>query len=42
MVESMSHWAPWMGLVSGAAWLGYLLYVRRYFISSGEGTSGTR
>jgi hypothetical protein len=42
MVESMSHWAPWMGLVSGAAWLGYLLYVRRYFIRSGEGTSGTR
>jgi hypothetical protein len=32
MVESMSHWAPWIGLVGGALWLGYLLYVRRYFV----------
>jgi hypothetical protein len=41
IVESMSHWGPWMGLVGGAAWLGYLLYVRRYFVHSGEGTTGT-
>ncbi len=41
VVESVSHAAPWMGMVSGAAWLGYLLYVRRYFIRSGQGTSGT-
>ncbi len=40
-VESMSRWGPWMGLVGGAAWLGYLLYVRRYFVRSGEGTTGT-
>jgi len=40
-VESMSQWGPWMGLVGGAAWLGYLLYVRRYFVRSGEGTTGT-
>jgi len=39
--ESMSHWGPWMGLVGAAAWLGYLLYVRRYFVRSGEGTAGT-
>jgi len=32
--ESMSHWAPWMGLVGGALWLGYLLYVRRYFLAA--------
>ena len=40
-VELMSHWGPWMGLVSGAVWLGYLLYVRRYFVRSGEGTTAT-
>ena len=32
MIEMMSRWAPWMGLVGGAVWLGYLLYVRRYFV----------
>ena len=41
VVESMSEAAPWMGLVGGAASLAYLLYVRRYFIRSGGGTSGT-
>jgi hypothetical protein len=40
LVESMSHWGPWMGLVGGAGALGYLLYVRRYFVRSAEGTSG--
>jgi hypothetical protein len=33
--ESMARWAPWLGLVGGAAWLGYLLFVRRYFVRSG-------
>jgi hypothetical protein len=32
MIETMSRWMPWMGLVGGAVWLGYLLYVRRYFV----------
>ena len=32
MIESMSRWGPWMGMVGGAVWLGYLLYVRRYFV----------
>lgn len=41
IVESMSHWGPWMGLVVGAGWLGYLLYVRRYFVHSGVGTTWT-
>jgi hypothetical protein len=40
-VESISDRAPWMNLVGGAAWLGYLLYVRRYFVRGGEGTTGT-
>ena len=31
MIDMMSRWMPWMGLVGGALWLGYLLYVRRYF-----------
>jgi hypothetical protein len=35
LVETMSQWGPWMTLASGAAWLGYLLYVRRYFVRSG-------
>jgi hypothetical protein len=39
--ESMSHWGPWMSLVSGIGWLGYLLYVRRYFVRNSEGTTGT-
>ena len=24
----MTRWAPWMGVVGGAAWVGYMLYVR--------------
>jgi hypothetical protein len=39
LVESMSRWGPWMYLVGGAGWLGYLLYVRRFFVRSGEGTA---
>ena len=41
VVETMSHWGPWMGILGGIAWLGYLLYVRRYFVRSGEATTGT-
>jgi hypothetical protein len=37
--ELMSQWAPWMALVSGTAWVGYLLYVRRYFVRAGEVTT---
>ena len=40
LIEMMSRWMPWMGLVGGAAWLGYLLYVRRYFVRNVEGASG--
>jgi len=40
-VESMSRWGPWMALIGGGAWLGYLLYVRRYFVRSGEGIRET-
>ncbi len=36
MVEWMARWGPWMGLGGGIVWLGYLLYVRRYFIASGK------
>jgi hypothetical protein len=36
MVETMSQWGPWMNLAGGAAWLGYLLYVRRYFVRGGR------
>lgn len=32
MIEMMSRWMPWIGIVGGLAWLGYLLYVRRYFV----------
>ena len=32
MIETMSRWMPWMGLLGGAVWLGYLWYVRRYFV----------
>ena len=41
IVELMSRWGPWMGLVGGAGWLGYLLYVRRYFVISREAATGT-
>jgi hypothetical protein len=40
VVESMSRWAPAMSVVSGVVCLGYLLYVRRYFVRSGKGTIG--
>jgi hypothetical protein len=31
-IDSFSRVMPWMGLVVGAMWLCYLLYVRRYFL----------
>jgi MFS family permease len=34
MLEMLSSWMPWMSLVSGIVWLGYLLYVRRYFVDN--------
>jgi hypothetical protein len=36
VIETMSRWMPWMGLIGGVVWLGYLLYVRRYFLQSHE------
>jgi hypothetical protein len=36
IVQSMSGSAPWLALVSGAVGLGYLLYVRRYFVRRDE------
>jgi len=40
MMEMMSRWMPWMGLVGGAVWLGYLLYVRRYFVRNAADALG--
>jgi hypothetical protein len=39
MVEIMSQWGPWMGLAGGIVWLGYLLFLRRYFFHRGEGVT---
>jgi hypothetical protein len=36
IIESINRWGPWLGLVGGAMWVGYLLYVRRYFVGGGE------
>jgi hypothetical protein len=36
IVDAMSFWAPRIGLLVGAAWLGYLIFVRRYFVRSHE------
>ena len=38
-VQSMSQSGPWVALVGGAGWLGFMLYVRRYFVRTGEGTT---
>jgi hypothetical protein len=32
LVESMAQWGPWAVGLGGIAWLGYLLFVRRYFV----------
>jgi hypothetical protein len=32
MIEMMALWMPWLGIVCGGAWLGYLLVIRRYFV----------
>ena len=40
VIESLSRWAPWLGLACGVAWLGYLLYVRHYFVRNDDGTTG--
>jgi hypothetical protein len=36
IVEMMSRWGPWMGFVSGVGWVGYLLFIRRYFVHRDE------
>ena len=40
VMESMSRWAPWIALVSAAVWLGYLLYVHRYFVHGDADEAG--
>ena len=41
VIEMMSGSLPWMCVVSGVLWLGYLLYVRRYFVrAAGAGKRG--
>jgi len=39
VVEAMNRGAPWIGLVVGAAWAAYLIYVRRYFLHGREGAT---
>jgi hypothetical protein len=39
--EMMSRWEPWMGLAGGVGWVGYLLFVRRYFVHRGEAPNAT-
>jgi hypothetical protein len=41
IAEMTSRWGPWMSLASGAAWLGYLLFVRRYFRSGRDAPAAT-
>ena len=36
MIEMMSRWMPWMASVGGVVCVGYLWYVRRYFIRNVE------
>jgi hypothetical protein len=36
-VELMSGYMPWMILAAGAVWVGYLLYIRRYFTRKAAG-----
>jgi hypothetical protein len=36
ILDATSFWAPRIGLVVGAAWVGYLIFVRRYFVRSHE------
>jgi hypothetical protein len=40
MVELMSQWGPWVTLAVGAFGLGYLVYVRRYFVRGVEESTG--
>jgi hypothetical protein len=37
IVQSMSQSGPWVAVLAGAACLGYLVYVRRYFTGEGVG-----
>ena len=36
MLEMFSTYGVWMNVAFGAAWFGYLLYVRRYFVRESE------
>jgi hypothetical protein len=39
MVEMLSQWGPWIAGASAIAWMGYLLYLRRYFVRGRDGTT---
>jgi hypothetical protein len=34
VLDILSRWGPWMGVAGGIVWLGYLLFLRRYFFGS--------
>jgi hypothetical protein len=36
MLATLTSIGPWMNIAIGAAWVGYLLYVRRYFVRKTE------
>jgi hypothetical protein len=36
LLETMTRLGPWMNLGFAAAWLGYLIYIRRYFVRRSE------
>ena len=40
LIEAMSRWMSWMALASGILWLGYLWYVRRYFVHADRTLAG--
>jgi hypothetical protein len=41
IAEFMSHGGLWLAIAGGAAWVGYLLYLRRYFVRSGKAMNAT-
>jgi hypothetical protein len=34
ILEMLTRWGPTLGVAGGIAWLGYLLFLRRYFVKS--------
>jgi hypothetical protein len=39
ITEIMTRWTPWLSVIGAAAWVGYMWYVRRYFVEKGKGTA---